>query len=111
VDEALEHVVALLKPRLRAFLQEAIGGAWDRSTITLMCITIPQLGAHTSQMSQPSTSFVISDKSKVSFELDESAFAQYQVLDPYAHRVVEFLSALLQPVAARIAGGDASEDP
>lgn len=82
--------------------------------ITLMCLPIPQLGAHTSQMSQPSTSslpFVISDKSKVSFELDESAFAQYQVLDPYAHRVVEFLSALLQPVAARIAGGDAFEDP
>lgn len=57
--------------------------------------------AHTNQTDKPATA---NTAGPVSYELDDAAFAANEASDPFAARFVEFLTALMGPLAQRLGG-------
>jgi len=79
-EEGLQHVGALIKPKLRGFLQDALGMSHSAGG-----------GGEGGE-----------GESKVSYELDEEDFAGNEAVDPWVHRFVEFLGGVLGPISQRL---------
>ncbi|TFJ85210.1 hypothetical protein NSK_003633 [Nannochloropsis salina CCMP1776] len=88
VDEGLQHVAALIKPKLRSFLQDAFG--------VTQAVGKGQ-GGDAGQGGARGGS-------KVSYELDEDEFAANEAADPFTNRFLEFLGGLLGPISLRLTG-------
>lgn len=82
-EEGLQHVGALIKPKIRGFLQDALG-----------------VQSHEGGGGEGGGEGM--GESKVSYELNEEDFAGNEAVDPWVHRFVEFLGGVLGPIRQRL---------
>ncbi len=107
----MQHLAALVKPKARAFLVDALGGeeAYIQIHSTRSPASpCPSLTNYSQWPHHHHRKRKRTDKPgalpAVSYELDDAAFAANEASDPFAARFVEFLAALLGPLAQRLGG-------
>jgi hypothetical protein len=86
-EEGLQHVGALIKPKLRGFLQDALGVSHSAGGGG-------EGGGEGGGGGE--------GESNVTYELDEEDFAGNEAVDPWVHRFVEFLGGVLGPISQRL---------